>query len=104
VDYDDCPIFCSRNQKRKYDVDRTELCEKCPRRVKKKEFRRKVERIWELWLKKKAGRFKFNDMFTVLQTVVAARDLPDDRIGPKVAILRSIYFAEQKRHDRLKAK
>ena len=97
---DDCPVVCTRNAKKRIDINRTELCDKCPRRTKKRDFERNTLRLWEEWMPDECGDLKFQDFVTELYT---ARELRERKelITRRYGLMIGIYDEESDRYDRI---
>lgn len=100
-DYDDCPIRCTRNKKKQYSIKRNDFCEKCPRRQKKTEFGRTVEREWDKWLGEKvAKKLKFSNFERDLRNILSIKGMPPEMLSPKSAVLIDIYEEEKNRLEK----
>lgn len=101
VEYDDCPQVCG-NREPKIDIHRSRSCEKCPLVVKRQEFRRKTERLWELWLPETDLRsLNFEKMLEHLYRVLAVRGISKGRRPALAQRYIDILDAEKSRYERL---
>jgi hypothetical protein len=97
---DDCPTVCTRSKKKRIDIRRTELCDKCPRLIKKRDFERNVVRLWEEWLPNECDRLKVEDLVNALYMTRQLRG-HEDEATLYYGRLIGIYEEEEDRFERL---
>lgn len=103
IEYDDCPLICEKADKsvEKIDPLRVDVCERCPTKAKKTEFRRRTERLWLEWLKEKSDLLDFDKTMSLFYAVLTAKRIPRSSRLIKMNAFVQIYESEKSRADRL---
>jgi len=88
---------------RRYNPERFNLCDECPRKYQQKIFKNATEEIWQLWFGETGmKKFKFEKMQRTFYKVKGLEDANIENLSVKTASLLGIYISEKNRAERIK--
>jgi hypothetical protein len=86
-----CPTECEKG----FNEKRRTKCDTCPLKSKEEDFKAKTLKAWRAKLGRKASKFNFERMFSLMSTVAGLEDKSTDQISAKNYFYLSIYLSEK---------
>lgn len=96
----DCPVECPIKG---IDLRRNKFCGDCDHKKVADEFRQKVETEWRQKLKTESKKYRFDDLYNLLQSVIGYEDISPDKLSVKSAYFLSVYLSERNKKDKIES-
>lgn len=84
-----CPIVCA------YEKTKNSYCDSCDKKKLFDNFQEKTVEAWRKEIGKDSEKFRFDDVFTILKTVIELENLPPEKMSVKTSRILDVYLAEK---------
>lgn len=94
-----CPTECPKDDKKTYDISRSDFCDSCDRKLAKDKFKAATLKIWDERLGEKAKKFNFEKVLQTLHTVIGFENLPPEKMSVKTSRYLDVYLSEKNKME-----